>query len=287
MKSLDDLRRLKSPSPTSGKPSLALLRPLTDEEFEEARGRSGSVPLTTCPTCKSVPETIPDSGGLKERPQSQYKLYGELHDCDCETQIKLRRAYLAANIGDQYQELNWDDYQRDQEVRDAVASYLTSWEAYRDNGIGLSFTSRTLGTGKTFAATYVGKELIKKAQRVFFIMFVDMVSAFERDGDRLEAKMKSIHYLLLDDVLKPFTERQRDFYALRLESIIRHRTNFNLPTIITTNLDADELEQWYPRTFSLLSLKNIEVKMTGNDARQAIHWDLKAIAQNGEKRPVT
>lgn len=263
------------------------LRALTDDEFDEAKSRAIKVPLKQCPTCYSRETEIPGSGGAKERIHGTYKFHGREHECNCEEQIRLRTHYLAANIGDQYQKLDWDDYTRDAEVKAAVAGYLENWESHRHHGIGLSFASKQVGTGKTLCATYVGKELIKRGQRVFFISFVDMVSAFETNGASLENKMKDITYLILDDVLKPFTERQRDFYALRLESIIRHRTNYDLPTIVTTNLVPEELEEWYPRTFSLLSLKQVDIDMKGGDARGNVAMTTLELATNGEKRPIT
>lgn len=266
------------------------LRQLSDDEFERARklANDTSVPMHMCPTCKSIPEEIPDSGGVKERKSSTYKLYDEVFSCDCERQIKLRRHYLAANIGNQYQELDWSRFTSDPEAKAVVNKYIDNWESYRDNGMGLTFYSEAMGTGKTFMATHVGKELIKQGQKVYFIPFVDLISAYEADrGNELEERMKATTYLILDDILESISERQRDFYGFRLESIIRHRTNFNLPTLVTTNLVLGILEQEYPRTFSLLSLKQIDVPLHGGDARGKIKLETEELAANGEKRPIT
>lgn len=264
------------------------LRPLSDEEYDAARARRHGIPLSQCPTCKSMPEEIPESDGLKERPPSQYKLYGEMHDCDCQTQIRLRRHYLAANIGDQYQNLDWAEYNSDLNAKKMVADYLSNWEGYRDHGMGLTFSSKSVGTGKTFAATYMARELIKLGQKVYFVQFTEMIATFERgdEGRALEDKMKSVTYLVLDDVLRPSSERMRDLYAMKLEAMIRYRTNYNLPSIVTTNLESDELEEHYPRTFSLLSLKQIEIPMQGNDARSRMAIETQELVANGEQRPL-
>ena len=47
----------------------------------------------------------------------------------------------------------------------------------------LSLPARSFGVGKTFAATYVGKELIKRGERVHFVPFHEMVRVYEYEGE--------------------------------------------------------------------------------------------------------
>lgn len=284
--SSDESKSLSFESPNSK--SVSKLRPLSDEEYDEARKRAGSkIPLSNCPTCLAKPTDVTGSG-IKELIPGTYRYLGHTYPCDCKTQIKLRTHYLVANIGDQYQRLDWGrDYQREGTAKEALSDYLAKWPNYKQHGIGIQFCSSALGTGKTFAATYIGRELIKRGQKVFFVPFVDMVAAFETNGRALEEKMRNITYLVLDDILRPISERQREFYAFRLEALIRWRTNYDLPTITTTNLMAGDLEESYPRAFSLLLLKQIPVVMTGNDVRGDIGMDNMELAANGEIRPIS
>lgn len=246
----------------------------TDYSIAERLARQSGIKLDTCPTCLD---------------KESYRYRGVEYDCDCETQIALRARYLIANIGEQYMRLDWADYNGPDWVKKEVAGYLDQWQDFKQQGMGLEFGGKGLGVGKTFGATYVGKELIKQGQRVFFCPFVDMVSSFEKqDGEELEARMRETTYLVLDELLPPVSERQHHLYATRLEALIRHRTNHNLPTIITTNMTPEELDEEYPRTYSLLAAKQLRFDLTGADARRGkVAQENMELVLNREVRPIT
>jgi hypothetical protein len=145
-----------------------------------------------------------------------------------------------------------------------------------------------LGTGKTFAATHIGKELIKQGQSVYFIPFVEMTAAFDRhDSDYIASRIRESGFVILDEIIPPISEAQRSFFAVQLEALIRHRTNNNLPTIMTTNMSQEKLNEAYPRTYSLLSAKQIRQEVAGNDRRELIGIKEMEIIANGETRPIT
>lgn len=267
------------------------LRRLTDPEYTKAESlaRMSGVPLDQCPTCGGKEQEIPGSAGVMEFRSGTYRYRGEEHFCDCQAQMALRARYLLANIGDQYMRLDWADYDGPDRVRRDVANYLDQWQDFKINGMGLEFGGKGLGIGKTFGATYVGKELVKRGQKVYFIPFVDVISAYQRDDHQaLEDTLRGVTYLILDELLPPYSEAQHALYAFKLEALIRHRTNFNLPTIITTNLSRDELDDYYPRTYSLLEAKQMRIDMSGVDARRnRIAEENLELAANGEVRPIT
>lgn len=264
------------------------LRKLSDSEYDSAdalaRQIKGGKGLDYCPTCKTK---FNDDDNPDPR-TPVYKYREELHTCDCQAQIALYARYLLAGIPEQYMRLDWADYNGSPAAREFVGNYLAKWENYRDHGFGVEFGGPKLGIGKTFAATHIGKEMVKRRQKVYFISFVEMAAAFEReDADRMEDKIRMSPYLILDDIMPPVSERQKNFYHTRFEAIIRHRTNYNLPTIITTNLTADKLENLYPRTYSLLSAKQKRIDMTGEDFRAHLAFENEELADNGETRPIT
>lgn len=264
------------------------LRTISDEEYEEADALAcqikGGKGLDYCPTCHNLLDD--------ERNPSlsipMYRYREELHQCDCQAQVALFARYLLARIPEEYMRLDWNDYDGSPPARDFVNNYLAKWENYRDHGLGVEFGGPKMGIGKTFAASHIGKEMVKHRQRVFFIPFVEMVAAFERkDADEMEDKIRMSPYLILDDIMPAYSERQKHFYHTRFEAIIRHRTNYNLPTIITTNLTTDELEEMYPRTYSLLAAKQKRIDMDGENFRGKLAFDNMELAENGEKRPIT
>lgn len=264
---------------------------LTDKEYDyvaELAQRSG-IPLVQCPTCGAKEIYVDENnyGWIN----GTYRLDGEEHECDCQTQMELRKHYLLANIGDQYQRLDWKDFKGSKEAAEAVSLYLDAWETAKINGMGLEFSSHLLGVGKTFAATHIAKELIKQGERVYFIPFLEVISLLGRPQEYrndVQDRMRDTTILILDEVVPAVTAPQRALFAGQFEELIRNRTNFNRPTIMTTNLTPSELHKEYPRTYSLLEAKQIRIEMIGADARQGIRGvrNLELLA-NGEVEPIT
>lgn len=263
---------------------------LTDAEYDEAEKKS-KLGFDVCPTCngKRIETGEEDHYGWEN---GQYRYRGEIHECDCKGQMALYRHYLFANIPEQYQRLNWDDYSGDSKVKQDVDTYIDRWPNFRDNGMGVTLYGIGLGTGKTFAATTIAKGVIKRGERVFFTEFRDLKSAYqtlsEDDRQRLDERLREAALLVLDEIWKPQSEAQEGYFETVLESVIRYRTNWNLPTVITTNLLESEFEDHYPRVFSLLRPKQWTMHIEGEDARMDLVAEENIeLAANGEKRPIT
>lgn len=154
--------------------------------------------------------------------------------------------------------------------------------------MGLELRGRQLGVGKTFAATYVGKELIKRGEDVFFIEFRDLISAFSKpDAYEIDTRLRETNVVIIDEVKPPTTVRQGDLFSEQLEGTVRHRTNWNAVTVMTTNMTDDELRDIYPRIYSLLSAKQFRVDMEGTDFRMGkLEVENQELALNGEVRPI-
>lgn len=264
------------------------LRRLNDAEFEYAEGlaRTFGTPISKCPTCGIKQDDDPEA-----EVEPTFKFRGEVHECNCRVQIALYMRYLIAGIPDEYMRLDWDrDYTGDGSAKVFVNDYLEHWQGYRKQGFGAEFGGPQMGIGKTFAATHIGKTLIKQGQRVYFTPFIEMVAAFEKEnGEELEQRIRMTPFVILDDIMEPHSERQKHFYHSRFEAIIRHRTNYSLPTIITTNLRENQLDNYYPRTYSLLSAKQIRIDMDGEDVRRSgkLQTENVELVWNGEVRPIT
>jgi DNA replication protein DnaC len=237
----------------------------------------------TCPTCLSKADEF------GEREWGQYKLDGQWYDCHCEYQISLRKHYLLANIPDQYMRLSWErDFFGDPAAQDAVTLYLSKWSAFKLNGMGIEFAGKELGVGKTFAATTIGKELVKLREDVFFMPFHQMLHAMRYEEQDILDRLENVNVLILDEVLPPPNEALRSVMANHFESMIRNRTNYNGVTIMTTNMTEADMNEEYPRVYSLLSAKQMRVDLNGNDARQGMTGKRNLeLIMNGEVRPIT
>jgi DNA replication protein DnaC len=264
------------------------LKGLKDDEYKLARKlalKSGNKPLDQCPTCGGKSEEIPNSGGVTDFVSRTYKdKHGNEVQCDCQSQIALRARYLLANIGNQYQKLDWDDFTG--EEKPMIDNYVENWEDYLHHGFGMELGG-SVGIGKTFSATHIAKEMIKRNQSVYFIPFKDMVFAYEKEDEDFEEKFRDSTFLVIDEVTVPKQAKAYDLYSEKFEAMIRHRTNYDLPTIITTNVKADKLDAAYPRVYSLLSAKQVRVDFKGTDVREAKGNENFDYVFDGVRRPIT
>lgn len=254
------------------------LRQLKNNEYDLAQKLAGqtTVPLDTCPTCGS--QLI---SGEWEGPRT-YRLNDTEWPCDCSAQRTLRMHYLIASLPAGYYTLDFPkDYHRDEAVKEAVAAYLSSWQNATRMGLGLLFRSTGLGTGKTFAAVHVGKELIKAKQSVFFTDFQDMIQR------EVRSREEDATFLIIDEIRKPWTERSSDVFTNRFEEVIRHRNHNALPTVLTTNMTQEEMDREYPRISSLLLPSTVEIDMPGGDYRSNTYaMERLALLANNEVKPI-
>jgi len=251
------------------------VRFLTDAELEQIEPLSGGDSLDVCPTCRG---------------KGEYPLDGEVHPCDCANQIMLRKHYLLAGIGDQYQRTNWEtDYMGPTEIRDSVIGYARKFDQFRPQGLGLLFQG-TVGTGKTLGATYVAKEVVKQGGNVFFQSFFSLIGVYQRESQETERKrVREATLLVIDELQPPRTPAQKNFFPWEFEALIRHRTDFNLPTIITTNMNEGEFSAAYSYGYSLLDPKTLSIQTNGNDYRKQGELSRRNLerSQNGEVAPIT
>lgn len=254
---------------------------LTNSQIHEVTGRFPNVEVDKCPTCLSERDEDGEYGHLA------YKFEGDIHTCECEQQVLLTKHYLLANIPTQYHTLKWDrDFKGSKETSLAVQTYLENWDGYKRYGQGIEFGGTSQGVGKTFAATTIGKELVKRRESVYFIPFNQLLHAIRYEDNLILTKMNQVNVLILDELQPPPNDKLSSIYENHLESIVRDRTNYNLVTIMTTNMSEEDISTVYKRTYSLLSAKQLRVEMKGFDTRFDIGMrDLELIA-NKETRPV-
>ncbi len=106
----------------------------------------------------------------------------------------------------------------------------------------------TTGCGKTHLAAAVANQVIARGEPVYFVVVPDLLdhlrSAYSPDSrvsyDELFENVKAAPLLILDDLgahsSTPWAEE-------KLYQLINHRYNHRLPTVITTNLALDELDE--------------------------------------------
>ena len=118
---------------------------------------------------------------------------------------------------------------------------------FLENKDGLFLTGK-VGTGKTYLACAIGRELIMEGNKILFktipSLFQDIRATFgktnKEDESHIINKYSCIPYLILDDL---GAEKMSDFSLDRLYLIIDGRYADELPTIITSNLSLKDIRE--------------------------------------------
>lgn len=114
--------------------------------------------------------------------------------------------------------------------------------------VGLLFTG-SVGSGKTFLAASIANVLIEKQCKLLFLVVPDLLdelrASYSNKTETTEFDLldiaRTIPILILDDLgAHNYTEWSRN----RIYSILNYRMNEQLPTIITTNLDFEDIDQY-------------------------------------------
>lgn len=106
-----------------------------------------------------------------------------------------------------------------------------------------------VGSGKTFLACAAANALIDNGLEVLFVIVPDLLDQIRASYDTsnsdtehdLMDSARSVAVLILDDL---GAHNYTDWVRNKLYTIINYRLNNRLPTLITTNLDLQDLEQY-------------------------------------------
>lgn len=230
-----------------------------------------------CPTCND---------------RQTYSLKGLEHDCNCADQKLLRKHYFAANIPKEYHDIGLAHFigtDKD-EVSAVIKDYLANYEQNHHFGLGLTFAG-AYGNGKTFSMNIILKERVQAGAEVYFITFEDLINTWGAAWSNDESqwvmdKLKRSDIVGIDD-LRTDKRNAGGFLANGLDALIRHRTSNQLPTLLTTNMIPNQIQEEYPRIDSLLGLKNDWIVLTGKDVRmKEIRDETRELRDNNERRPI-
>lgn len=141
-------------------------------------------------------------------------------------------------------------------------------ESFNGKGKGILITGET-GLGKTHLSLAVANALIEKGFCVVYGSVPSLIRKIQdeqfgrAEGDTLSLA-SGCDLLILDDL---GAENSTDWCVSMLYEIINTRQNRQLPMIINTNLDLDELTEKYQRRLSSRMFSMKVMFFTGNDNR--------------------
>jgi DNA replication protein DnaC len=109
------------------------------------------------------------------------------------------------------------------------------------------FLYGTKGTGKTHLAAAIGNERLQRGQPAIFMVVPDLLdhlrATFNPNSDTtyddLFESLKNTQLLILDDL---GTQSASPWAREKLFQLINHRYNHRIPTVITMNMEAEEID---------------------------------------------
>lgn len=158
-----------------------------------------------------------------------------------------------------------------EKVSAVMRNYAEHFDEMLEKGKGLILFGK-VGRGKSFLAACVGNYLIERGIPALMTNF----SRIERESNRDFSKrqeyfdaLNNFPLLILDDL---GTERDTKFMNEVVYTVIDSRAKAGLPTIVTTNLTAEELKSpanlTNQQVFSRLLEMCIPIEMQGEDRRR-------------------
>lgn len=272
-------------------PNPAACQPLSNEDFARlraARPRLWTDPAKDCLTCRKAEDRT-------------YRWYTDgdrtgtaTYECDCRAQWLLHLWMLNSGIGLNYQRLSWDDISSiPANIVEQVQDYALRAAENVASGRNLILWSTGAGSGKTLLLMLLAKALLLQGIQVYVSQFNDIIDLFtsswrdQAERDQWNRRVRNADVKCIDDLGKEHKGRV-DLVDSMLDQVIRGRVMDDAPTIITTNLTPQQVQQNYGGyVMSLLSEKAIFIEVTGADFRPKRLVLSQAEFDLGLTRPLT
>ena len=249
MESLGDILKRLTPSGTSRSTSNGA------EAYQEPEE-----PGEVCPVCQGL-------GWVQRRVPLGHPDFGEVFQCRCQRQeadrSRLERLQHYSGLpDDMLQRMTFNAFDpagsgADAQGRATLKAAFTAASTFASSPEGWLLLTGTHGSGKTHLAVSVAAERIEHGEVVFFAFVPDLLDHLRAtfnpnspvEYDQLFEQVKSVPLLVLDDL---GAESSTAWAQEKLYQIVVHRHNARLPTVITTYLTMEEIEEAHPRLASRL-----------------------------------
>lgn len=216
-------------------------------------------PPPVCPACLGA-------GYLRYDVPLDDPRFGELIICECtrqELEEKRQRVLLQRSQLADLQHFTFDRWLvKIRDARPPKGSPDAAYQAARQYAAGHNpniqpwlFLFGTKGTGKTHLAAAIGNERLALGQPAIFMVVPDLLDHLrasfsptsEVTYDDLFESLRNTPLLILDDI---GTQTSSPWAREKLYQLINHRYNRLLPTVITMNVESEEID---PRLWSRIN----------------------------------
>lgn len=177
-----------------------------------------------------------------------------------------------ANVPSRFWNVKLSEIPEHLKYRDKVRKYLEKMDEMLENGIGLFLYSDENSTGKTSIAVLALKQALRLRRTAYFEESGRLKAALIRaeefeENIPIERRIRTVDLLVLDDVGKEY-RTESGFAENTIESVLRDRSQSMRPTILTSNLKPNKIEQVYSADLAaLLRETMIPLRISGYDWR--------------------
>lgn len=157
----------------------------------------------------------------------------------------------------------------DSDISVKLRKYCAEWEKAAENNLGLLLWGNC-GVGKTFYAGCIANKLIDKGVRVLCTSIPKIINGLYASENKNEYIGNIVEYpfLVIDDF---GTERNTGYALEQIFTLIDERYKSNKPTIITTNLNPEEMRRTngieQKRIYSRIIEMCVPICVNGNPQR--------------------
>lgn len=161
----------------------------------------------------------------------------------------------------------YSPYKEMKDVYNSCLNYATSFDL---DSVSLYFYGRT-GLGKTHLSLAIANEVISKGYNVIYGSVITFLNKMEKEkfgraDTDTEGLLIDADLLILDDLGAEFTTA---YTTSALYNVLNSRICKGVPTIISSNLDLEEIRERYPESIASRIIGNFSpVYFIGDDIRQ-------------------
>lgn len=232
-----------------------------------------------CHKCDTPKQCVVELFGKERKPLCLCKCEAERRNrevAEAKQRERMMRISEMRKVGFPESEMWHWTFEKDEEqnskVSNVAKNYAENFGEMMKRGKGLLFYG-DVGTGKTFYAACIVNALIDKGIPCLITNFSRLVNTISGMYDGKQEyidRLNRFDLLVIDDLA---AERDTEYMNEIVYNIIDSRYRAGLPTIITTNLSAEEIknpaEIGKQRTYSRLLEMCIPVEVKGKDRRKA------------------
>lgn len=203
--------------------------------------------VKTCPICGGV-------GYVRRDLPIDHPDFGRLEVCDCQKEgvqrDSVQRLFEVSNLG-AFKEMTFESFKPEghkagRKKNNSLEAAFNTARNYAKHLNGWLLLMGGYGTGKTHLAAAVANEVVKIGVQTLFLTVPDLLdwlrSSYASSETNYETRFEEIRdtrFLVLDDL---GTQNTTPWAREKLFQILNHRYTHRLPTVLTTNLSLEQID---------------------------------------------